>query len=271
LTVIVRCQTGTNSVPKQRKQSQTPLQVTMSMSMQGPVSEKGTKLARRLVHVLVVLLPCWVSSKRVSTTTSTYPQPLHGIQRDLFVENAPLVIAVACRDGVAIVAATEPSLSSSTSHKHQPTSKTHTIADSEPLMYYNADEIRNILQKRQYNESDTTTTTIEGDDGYPFMDLPDTFSGPFRIQSVTNNHHRRSSTFFVSCGWKVDGYIQLRNAIRDIVDNERYTFGLVDDNEIIVTLIANQVSLYMAQCAVSERVLCLDFLKIPTPKLKISH
>lgn len=228
----------------------------MSTSMLGPASERSTKLAIKLVHVLlVVLFPCWVSSKRVSTTTSTYPQPLHGIERDPFVENAPLVIAVACRDGVAIVAATEPSLSSSIAH--QPKLKNHNnIADSEPLMYYNADEIKNILQKR---ESNTTTTIKEDDDGYPFMDLPDTFSGPFRIQSVTNDYHRRSSTFFVSCGWKVDGYIQLRNAIRDIVDNERYTFGIVDDDEISVTLIANQVSLYMAQCAVSERVLCRDF------------
>ena len=232
---------------------------------------KDCSLSKGLVLVLV-FSRCWVFSKQqTSTTTSTYPQRLHGMERDPFVENAPLVIAIACRDGVAIVAATEPTsvlLSSSTAttsssavQNHQQLSKNLGIVDSEPLMYYNANEIRKLLRT---NPTTNTTTTIDDDDdddtGYPFLDLPDTFAGPYRIQSVTSDNHR-SSTFFVSCGWKVDGYIQLRNAARDIVNSERYTFGMVDDEEISIPLLANQISMYMAQCAISERVPCLDYAK----------
>ena len=205
------------------------------------------RLAIEFVLILTFLPSCVPSKQR--TTTNTYPQPLHGIDRDPFVENAPLVIAVACRDGVAIVAATEPS--SGTTH-HE---KLHyCIIDSEPLLYYNASEIKEMVQKHQPPQLNGDTMNINNDnDGYPFLDLPDTYAGPYRIQSLTSDG-RRSPTFYVSCGWKVDGYIHLRNAARDMVNNERYTFGIVDDKEISITLLANQISLYMAQCAVSERV-----------------
>jgi hypothetical protein len=210
-------------------------------------------LTLRLAIEFVVILtffPDCILSKRVSRT-NTYPQPLHGVDRDPFVENAPLVIAVACRDGVAIVAATEPS--SSSIQRQQQLKLNQSIIDNEPLMYYNLNEIKGMLQKHGDHETNNDTTTSMNEDGYPFLDLPDTFAGPYRIQSATSDD-RRSTTCFASCGWKVDGYIHLRNAIRDLVDNERYKFGIVDDEEISIALLANQLSLYMAQCAVSERV-----------------
>lgn len=205
------------------------------------------RLAIEFVLILTFLPSC-VSSKQ-RKTTSTYPQPLHGIERDPFVENAPLVIAVACRDGVAIVAATEPSSGTAQHEKLH-----HCIIDSEPLLYYNAGEIKEMVQKHQPQQTNGVAMNIDDDnDGYPFLDLPDTNAGPYRIQSLTSDG-RRSTTFYVSSGWKVDGYIHLRNAARDMVNNERYTFGIVDDEEISITLLANQLSLYMAQCAVSDQV-----------------
>jgi hypothetical protein len=104
-------------------------------------------LTLRLAIEFVVILtffPDCILSKRVSRT-NTYPQPLHGVDRDPFVENAPLVIAVACRDGVAIVAATEPS--SSSIQRQQQLKLNQSIIDNEPLMYYNLNEIKGMLQK----------------------------------------------------------------------------------------------------------------------------
>jgi hypothetical protein len=210
------------------------------------------------VLILLTLFPELVLSKQ-ALTSNTYPQPLHGIDRDPFVENAPLVIAVACRDGVAIVAATEPPPSSSSNtfpqQQQEKFNPSVDIIDYDPLMYYNASEIKEMLQNCHDHDSndDASTDNIDSNAGYPFLDLPDSFAGPYRIQSITSNDHR-SATFFVSCGWKVDGYIHLRNAARDLIENEQYQFGILNDEEMNIHLLANQLSLYMAQCAVSERV-----------------
>lgn len=220
-----------------------------------PLSMIGTlRLAIGFVLILK-FVPSRGSSKQRSTATNTYPQPLHGTGRDPFVQNAPLVIAVACRDGVVVVAATEPS--SYNVDKQQKEKMNLSITDSEPLMYYNADEIRETSHPDQTPNNDTVTIEQydngedDDNDGYPFLDLPDTFAGPYRIQSVASSSSGDGATLFVSCGWKVDGYIHLRNAARDIFQNERNTFG---DTELNLPLFANQLSLYMAQCAVSERV-----------------
>jgi hypothetical protein len=216
------------------------------------------RLAVRFVLILLTLFPELVLSKQ-ALTSNTYPQPLHGIDRDPFVENAPLVIAVACRDGVAIVAATEPPPPPSSNivqqQQQEKFNRSIAMVDNEPLMYYNANEIKEMFQTCHDHEpnDDASAGNIDTNVGYPFLDLPDSFAGPYRIQSITSNDHR-SATFFVSCGWKVDGYIHLRNAARDLIENEQYQFGIGNDEEMNIHLLANQLSLYMAQCAVSERV-----------------
>lgn len=215
-------------------------------SMLGSLSMLYMRRFFKGLTFVLAFFTCHVSAKRVSTPTSTYPQPLYGIERDRFVENAPLTIAVVCRDGVAVVTATEVTVQSKQQQKSN-----HSIADSEPLMYYNSNEIKEIGRRQRDNATSDKTTIIN--EGYPFLDLPDTFAGPYRTLSLTSDRH---TTFFTSCGWKVDGYIQLRNAARDIVEKERNTFGNVDDEEVPIPFLANQLSLYLAQCAASERVPC---------------
>lgn len=67
-----------------------------------------------------------------------------GMQPDLFVTAAPLVVGAVCRDGVALVAA-------------------HTPSVEEPLLY----SIHKTEESSDY-----------------FLDLPEGYAGPFRIRSV---------------------------------------------------------------------------------------
>jgi hypothetical protein len=241
--------------------------------MFGPLS--SIVLSRHSVVTAVVFIPLFFAGASTSSSTTngnsittTYPAKLHGIERDPFVQSAPLVVAIACRNGVVIVSATSPSTTSDL-----PTWNFHNEScDSEPLLYYNANDIIETRKSkfRTDGNSSSNSSTIATDidesnvtndtDGYPFLDLPDTFAGPYRIQSIgatTVKEHgstpattTTTTTAFVSCGWKADGYIRLLNMARDILDTERSTFG----EECNVAILANQLSLYMAKCAVSERV-----------------
>jgi hypothetical protein len=197
---------------------------------------------------LITISPSWIPFASVacassaaasykSTATSSYP-PLHGLQPDPLVQSAPLVVAVACRDGVAIVAA-----ASSVHQFVSSKSATSFSNDIEPLLFYSASDEIDTRMERTSN----ATTNNDIDDNCPFTDLPDSFTGPYRIQSIGMT----GATAFVSCGWKADGYIRLLHTARDLADAERATFG-EECNQILPA----QLSLFMAQCVVSERVRC---------------
>jgi hypothetical protein len=188
-----------------------------------------------------VAVVAWIYGRIASASSSlkkskSYPE-LHGLQPDVLVQTAPLVVAVACRDGVALVAAVSPSSASSS-------------RDDEPLLYYNVDDEIVTSENATAGFIDAPTEPdVDPDDMCPFLDLPDSFVGPCRIQSIS----KLGATAFVSCGWKADGYIRLLNAARELASNERNTFG--EESNSILPI---QLSLFMAQCAVSERVRALS-------------
>ena len=84
--------------------------------------------------------------------------------RDKFVEASPLIVAVACRNGVALLAA-------------------HT-ADV-PLLYNDDDDNK---------ESEDKETAISSF----FRDLPMSFAGPFRLQII------RRAAAMLTAGWRSD-------------------------------------------------------------------
>lgn len=132
---------------------------------------------------------------------------------------------MSCRDGIAIVAA-------------------HTSFESDdPLLFYNAEE------EEEEEEKEASTAIKKKDDEHddekpPFLDLPFTYSGPLRIQSVGS-----AGTALVACGWRADGSGRLLYKAREFADAERQTFG-----EESSSILPSQLALYMAECAVSERV-----------------
>jgi hypothetical protein len=212
----------------------------------------------KLVLFCLVTLVALIKASKRSDTISSYPQQLLGIEQDPFVQAAPFVIAVACRDGVAIVAGTSPPPSTK---RQQQQEQSLDGCDDEPLVYYDLDDEEAEMNSALDNNSESihcnetthisnyedNSTLNDENNTYSFLDLPDSYTGPYRIQSIDQ---KSTVTSFVSCGWKADGYIRLLNAARDIVDNERYIFGEVCSTSIL----ADQLSLYMTQCAVSERV-----------------
>jgi hypothetical protein len=192
--------------------------------------------------IVLVLLPITLINSRIASASSplkktkSYPT-LHGLQSDVWVQAAPLVVAVACRDGLALVAVASPSSTSSGS-------------DDEPLLYYNVVDEIVASENATTNIIDIPTDTDGNDDtNCSFFDLPDFYTGPCRIQSIG----KVGATAFVSCGWKADGYIRLLNAARELAGTERTMFG--EESNSILPM---QLSLFMAQCAVSERVRALS-------------
>lgn len=107
----------------------------------------------------------------------------------------------------------------------------HASVDEEPLLYFRQDS------------SDTSN------EKWPFQDLPHDHQGPFRIQPVDT-----LGTFIVSAGWRADCE-RLSKTSRQIADEERYIYGDAPDaSTLFGRYMALELSSYMAQCAVSERV-----------------
>lgn len=165
-------------------------------------------------------------SKDVSIASSL----LRGKQQDPFVQLAPLVVAMACRDGVALVAA-------------HPWSE-----DDDFLLFGETDEdASNSLEGVSRNPNSNTANSALT--GLPFLDLPTTYAGPLRIQSVGSQ-----GTALVACGWRADGSGRLLEKARSLCDKELGAFG-----DEFIRFLPIQLSLYMADCAVSERVSCCLF------------
>lgn len=164
-----------------------------------------------------------------SSKNDDFP-PRRGLKPDPFVQAAPLIVAMSCRDGVAILAA-------------------HPAPSSEPLLFYDYNEDEPVT----VNDESSLTKTADGGRGNPplFLDLPLNYEGSLRIQAVGT----AGTTALVTCGWRVDGTGRLVTVARERTDIERQTFG--EENS---SILPTQLSLYMAMCAVSERVryICFD-------------
>jgi hypothetical protein len=142
--------------------------------------------------------------------------PLHGLKPDTFVLAAPLIVAAVCQDGVVVLAA-------------------HTTADDEPLLYHSYPD-------GDSNSSNETTASS------PFQDLPSTFGGPFRIQPID-----AFGTTLVCTGWRADCE-RLITRCRALATTEMSQFGAPSQRSIYGRYLATELSFYMAQCALSERV-----------------
>jgi hypothetical protein len=80
-----------------------------------------------------------------------------------------------------------------------------------------------------------------------FLDLPENYAGPFRIRSVD-----RFGTAFVACGWRADGDY-LFEKIKEVAATEILKYGSPSMTHYRKYL-ASQLSLCMAQCALSDQV-----------------
>jgi len=134
-------------------------------------------------------------------------------ERDKFVEASPLVVALACRDGVALVAA-------------------HT--NDAPLLCDDDDD------KVQHEEPDDTCF---------FRDLPGTFCGPFRLQTIGTG-----SAALLTAGWRADAK-RLVDVARALDSDERDSLG-GDDDQNNPRVLASDLSRYMASCQGSDGVSC---------------
>ena len=171
-----------------------------------------------------VLVLCWIFwCVLLVGPSAAGPASSSSNARDKFVEASPLILALACRDGVALIAA-------------------HT-ADV-PLLY-DDDDIDDNKQE----------------DGAFFRDLPETFGGPFRLQTIAGGGNTGSSTSscasaMLTAGWRSDA-ARLVDAARSIDREYRETLG--ESSPTPYTLASN-LSRYMAICAGTDGVCYLFYV-----------
>jgi hypothetical protein len=152
-----------------------------------------------------------------------------------FVAAAPLVVAAVCRDGVVIIAA-------------------HTAVEDEPLLYHTTtyssesnDTETEDTTTAPWSTSDITTAT-------PFLDLPMTCKGPFRIEPIDS-----FGTALVGAGWRADAQVLAARG-RATAATEVARMGpppaafVSSSSSRYGRFLATELSLYMAHCVVSERV-----------------
>ncbi len=80
-----------------------------------------------------------------------------------------------------------------------------------------------------------------------FLDLPENYAGPFRIRRVD-----RCGTAFVACGWRADGDY-LWDKVKAVAAAEILQYG-PPSMTYYRKYLASQLSLCMAQCALSDQV-----------------
>jgi hypothetical protein len=180
-----------------------------------------------VIYVLLLSLPfdAIASSTGVSRAAlrSEDPSlPLHGLKPDPFVLAAPLVVAAVCRDGVAIVA-------------------THTASSKEPLLMDEA-VIENPVENVTVEDSATSNSLP--------LDMPLSFRGPFRIQTIDG-----FGTTLAFAGWRTDGET-LASRCRLLASSELDRFGEPTNGVEYGRFLAEEASSWMARCAVSENVSC---------------
>ena len=169
----------------------------------------------------LLLHPTTVSSS--SESTASLARPLLGSSPDPFVAASPLIIAAVCSDGVAMVA-------------------THTVFADEPLMLCDDEEEDNDTSQQTSEESSSSNST-----SYP-KDLPKNYRGPLRIYPIDNH-----GTALLSAGWRTDGQ-RLAEYCRSMAGSEHLAFGPHTSAEAYGTVVASEVSYYMAWSPVVKGV-----------------
>ena len=185
----------------------------------------------RFKTLALLLLACRLCSSSSPSVRPTDAKsfPLVGVTPDPFVSAAPLIVAAVCSDGVVLVAV-------------------HTAFANEPLLLYDEKDdtvISTTFGDDNEKSNQTTTTTTSST---TLRDLPKGYRGPFRIHSVDG-----FGTGLVCCGWRADSNM-LTQFCRSVASEEFDTFGAPRPNIDHGNYLASEVSLWMANCAVSERV-----------------
>lgn len=190
---------------------------------------------------ILVLVRLFIIAEASSSSSSNIriavpklePLPLHGTKPDKFVASAPLIVAAVCKDGVAIVA-------------------THTAPLSEPLLM---DEANSNQDENENENNEATNDNDSTDDDSSSSrttnlprDIPLSFRGPFRIQSVDG-----LGTTCSCAGWRTDGE-QLASAFRSLATLEADRFGAPIHAIEYGHFLAEEASTWMAHCAVSSSV-----------------
>ena len=179
-----------------------------------------------LISLFLLLL--WSQQGTSSSAPSVRPADnkgvtLVGVAPDPFVAASPLIVAAVCSDGVVLIAL-------------------HTAFATEPLLL-DPDEQQEDNKKEETSSDDdkNQTSSILGD-------LPKGYRGPFRIHSID-----AFGTGLVTAGWRADGQI-LAQYCRTVASDELDVFGSPRTGSDYGTSLASEASLWMAHCAVSDKV-----------------
>ncbi|KAG7362939.1 proteasome subunit [Nitzschia inconspicua] len=170
-------------------------------------------------------------SRRIGTTPKF---PLPGVIPDLFVAAAPLIVGVVCQDAVLLLAV-------HTSFADANDESILLFADGELVEAVDDDTSTSSSSQQQQEQQRPRRH-------YPFIDLPRSYRGPFRIYPLEN-------AAVVCAGWRTDGEC-LAEYLQSLDRQEIQLFG--DDTTSSVadhgSFLANQASLRMAsQCLSAGR------------------
>jgi hypothetical protein len=196
----------------------------------------------KTVCVLIAILSCinFVQSSSANNAGSQSKDllPLFGTKPDKFVASAPIIVAAVCKDGIVIVA-------------------THISSLTEPLLMDESSDDKDDKQET----GDEATGTDEDDsllsdtatslNKLP-KDIPLSFKGPFRIQSIDG-----FGSTLVCAGWRTDGE-QLGEKFRSLAMMESSQFGEPFHAHEYGHLLVQEAAAWMAKCAVFENTRALS-------------
>ena len=165
---------------------------------------------------------------------------------DKFVDASPLAVAAACRDGVAILAL-------------------HTAPSHEPLLMQgklgsiNSDtNVDQCAEEGDIAPNDDNTAfeaTADNSQSHP-LDLPGSYRGPFRIDIIDG-----LGTALICAGWRTD-CTSLAEKCRSVASEDAALFqGMYIGGSLDIDhgqQIADAATIWMAQCAFSDRVRSLS-------------
>jgi hypothetical protein len=199
---------------------------------------QGTHVRRYHFLTLCVCWSCLILLVDGSSPSSGFSEKGGGLEgvavASQFVSAAPLIVAAVCRDGVAVVAA-------------------HTSTEDEPLLYHSTlqDHTTNIntIDESENKDSDLIDEhSVQARGNVNVKDLPLDYGGPFRIHPIDS-----FGTTLVGAGWRADCEI-LASRCRSIAASQLASMGPPAQGSLYGRLVSTDLSMYMSQCAVSERV-----------------
>ena len=178
---------------------------------------------------------------------------LHGIRPDPFVAASPLIAAAVCSDGIAMVAAhtvsTKEKLLRDFQHDYR-----HEVADTKDDTNINtANNNPHSIQSADTEDNDDTNmseTNVLSENFFTdcWKELQRDHGGPFRIRKID-----RFGTHLLTAGWRADCDV-LTAKLRSISSKEIAVFGPPKWGLFYGRYLAQEISLWMAQCAVTDGV-----------------